>query len=51
MANRRRDGRDMKEPEMIEFVVTARGLFFRCHLGPEALILIVIGSRLCHQLL
>jgi len=51
MDNRRRDGRDTKEPEMIEFVVTARGLFFRCHLGPECLVLILLLARIGHRFL
>ena len=40
-----------KEHEMIEFALTARGLFFRCQLTPETLVSILILARLFQGLL
>lgn len=40
-----------KEHEMIEFALTARGLYFRFHFAPETLLLILIAARLCQRLL
>jgi len=36
---------------MIEFALTARGVYFRCQLAPETLVLVLIFARLCHRLL
>ncbi len=35
---------------MVEWVVTARGLYFRIHCAPEALVLILIFARLWQRL-
>lgn len=40
-----------KEPEMMEFTLTARGLYFRFQLAPETLVSILIFARLCQPLL
>lgn len=40
-----------KEPAMIEFALTARGLYFRFQLVPETLVSILILARLCQPLL
>ena len=40
-----------KEHEMIEFALTARGLYVRFHLAPETLVLILILARLFQRLL
>lgn len=36
---------------MIEFAVTARGLYFRFHLAPETLVLMLILSRMFQRFL
>jgi hypothetical protein len=36
---------------MIEFALTARGIYFRCYLAPETLVLLLIFARLCQRLL
>jgi hypothetical protein len=39
-----------KEPEMIEFFLTARGLYFRLQLAPETLVLLLILARFVQRL-
>lgn len=40
-----------KEPAMIEFALTARGLYFRFQFAPETVVLILILARVCQRLL
>jgi hypothetical protein len=36
---------------MIEFFLTARGIYFRCQLAPEILVLALILARVCQRVL
>lgn len=40
-----------QEPAMIEFALTARGLYFRLQASPEALVLILILARVLQRFL
>lgn len=44
-------GWETEEPQMIEFVRTTQGLFFRFQVTPEALISILILARLWQRLM